>query len=255
MRRIGDHHEISGIHSLGHPPRSAQEVGVLLSHHYPSGHREGGQLGQAVGTVQQLPGHGCIHGRGAGPNLSVTPLDVAGARGPHPFVRRRPRLELEFLDQIQQGWQALGSQHLYTHVHDRWIHPLGRAMVGVHEHQTLDAGWVIQYQLLRNHSAHRMAEQGEALPAEMADQCHQVCGEHGQRIARLVLRHGAPAMTSQVWGHHPPAVGRQRIHPVEEIFLGAGEPVDQKQRPSPAARLGDREIERAERHHRYRQGL
>ena len=111
-------------------------------------------------------------------------------------------------------------------------------MAGVHQHQAVEPIGDAHGDHLRDHAAHRVAEQHEVRPRPPAvigeregigrQQIERVLGLVGRLLGRTV-----PAVVER---DRVPAELGQGIEPVGEILLRTGEAVHQEQRPPAAFR-------------------
>ena len=101
---------------------------------------------------------------------------------------------------------------------------------------------------LADHAAHRVAEQHEAVPAEVVDEGQHVGLEQVEAVVLRARGMVAGPVTPEVGGDDVPAALGQPVEEVREVLLGAREPVDHQQGPAAGTRLGDLEADVADAH-------
>ena len=144
---------------------------------------------------------------------------------------------------LEDGGHPARAHHVGTGGHQLGAEPLHRSGAGVHQHEGVDPVGVLQGHELGHHPAHRVAEQGEALPPEGVGHGQDVVGHRGQRVVERVGRMAAGPVAAMVEGDGVEAEGGQTIEPGGEVLLGAGEAVDDEEGTAAAPRLGDGEPE------------
>ena len=100
-----------------------------------------------------------------------------------------------------------------------------------------------QHDRLGDHAAHRVPEEGAAVPAEHVEQAEEVGREGLERVRPLVRGMAALAVAALVRGDDVPAELGERVEPLGEVLLGPGEAVEQEERPPARAGLGDRQAD------------